>query len=295
MAMTQTPAMLRDAFIALPDNVRNWLASEKVLGIVVDINNRLDCVGGKVGIIPWLITRLAVKDLAPKYFMSELRDYLVVSEDEARAIAEELDKKILRPVELSLNRLDIDLNSLYLGQAQPAAAEELGSKKYEVRTEGIGAPRQFGVAADTASNIEPPASNIPEGPVILHTEREEATPTTQKKPEAAASISRPPFSINIPRSKYKKPMTAAPVTVRIETPGEGIGSKKYEVRGGKHEEGLAQESKKTTKQENKTEEPPKTTKAEPPHPAPAPIKIPTRDSAAKVVHYSDLRTPLDSH
>ena len=129
MAYLSTPQMLREAFVELPDNVRKWLASEKVLAVVSDMNERLEYFGDKVGVIPWLITRLAVKDLAPKYFMSELCDYLVVSSDEARAITEEIDKRILRPIEPALNRLDIDLNSLYLGQAAPAMAEEVRNKK----------------------------------------------------------------------------------------------------------------------------------------------------------------------
>lgn len=222
MAYVSSPQELREAFVELPDNVRKWLASEKVLAVVTDMNDRLEYFGDKVGVIPWLITRLAVKDLAPKYFMSELRDYLVVDENEARAITEEIDKRILRPIEPALNRLDIDLNSLYLGQAAPAAAEEVGNKKYEVRGGEIGAPRQFGVdmAEKRAPNAELPTSNIavPEGPVILHTEKEEISQIAHGKPGEATNVPRPAFSINIPQSKYKKPVAPPPVTVRIETP-----------------------------------------------------------------------------
>ncbi len=273
MAYLSTPQMLREAFVELPDNVRKWLASEKVLAVVSDMNERLEYFGDKVGVIPWLITRLAVKDLAPKYFMSELCDYLVVSSDEARAITEEIDKRILRPIEPALNRLDIDLNSLYLGQAAPAMAEEVRNKKYEVGAEGMGAEIEVGsmkYEVRGKADGRQPMPAMPEGPVILHAEKEDLRPTAQAKPEAATSIQRPSFSISLPQSKYKKPTAPPPVTVRIETPGEDVGSKKYEVGGKGEVETQKQQGSPSTSSGTKD----------------LPPKI------MKVVHYSDFRTPL---
>lgn len=274
MPYTSSPQELREAFVQLPDNVRKWLASEKVLAVVTDMNDRLEYFGDKVSVIPWLITRLAVKDLAPKYFMSELRDYLVVDENEARAITEEIDKRILRPIEPALTRLDIDLNSLYLGQAAPATAEEVGNKKYEVRGGEIGAPRQFGVDVPEkpTPNLEPPTSNIPEGPVILHTEKEEISQIAHEKPGATTNMPRPSFSISIPQSKYRKPVAPPPVTVRLETPGN-VGSSKFGVGSEKETGGV---STRTPNVEHPT----------------AIAKQGDGPKIMKVVHYSDFRTPL---
>ncbi|MDO8585212.1 MAG: hypothetical protein Q7R85_03820 [bacterium] len=255
MTNTATPQELRQAFVELPDNVRQWLASEKILAVVIDINERLEYFGDKVSVIPWLITRLATKDLAPKYFMSELRDYLVVSDDEARAITEEIDKRILRPIEPALNRLDIDLNSLYLGQAAPVAAQNL-------------APQPISQMSPIRP-MSPITEEMPTGPVILHTEKEEIAQTAQGKPGEATNMPRPTFSISLPQSKYKKP-TAPPVTVRIETPGEDVGSKKYEVGGKGEVETQKQQGSPSTSSGTKD----------------LPPKI------MKVVHYSDFRTPL---
>ncbi|MBI2406598.1 MAG: hypothetical protein HYV25_03405 [Candidatus Harrisonbacteria bacterium] len=235
MPSITTPQELHAAFVELPDNVRHWLVSEKVSDIVADMNTRLDYHGDKISAIPWLITRLAVKDLAPKYFMSELRATLVVDENEARAITEEIDKKILRPIERDLSRAGVDLNSLYLGQEAPATIKQ-ESKEAIKQEAGPGAQPAEIKPISPISPISPigPISPIkegsPTGPLILHAEKEPLAPATPL-PQSTSRIEppRPAFSLNIPQSKYKKPAAPPPVTVRIETPGEDVGSKKHEV------------------------------------------------------------------
>ncbi|MBI2075266.1 MAG: hypothetical protein HYT82_01200, partial [Candidatus Harrisonbacteria bacterium] len=179
MPSITTPQELHAAFVELPDNVRHWLVSEKVSDIVADMNTRLDYHGDKIGAIPWLITRLAVKDLAPKYFMSELRATLVVDENEARAITEEIDKKILRPIERDLSRAGVDLNSLYLGQEAPATIKQespptgdlpQGDKKAIKQEAGPGAqPAEIKPISPISpiGPISPIKEGSPTGPLIL--------------------------------------------------------------------------------------------------------------------------------
>lgn len=296
MVYVSSPQELREAFVQLPDNVRQWLASEKVLAVITDMNDRLEYYGDKVGVIPWLIMRLAVKDLAPKYFMSELRDYLVVDENEARAITEEIDKRILRPIEPALNRLGIDLNSLYLGQAPPQTSD------IRNQISEIGAKEHFGITTSNeelkvgGETLERETPVIPEGPVILHTETEEISTLAQEKPNNAPAALRPSFSIHIPQSKYKKPIAPPPVTVRVEIPEGQKSDIRTQISESGHVEEAGQKSDVNPhadgQQMSKIQRSPSISPRLQQASGGQTGNTITPPKIMKVVHYSDFRTPL---
>jgi hypothetical protein len=83
----------------------------------VDINNRLAIEGEFIKVIPRLITRLVVKDIDPKNFIPELADELELSFSAAKALAQEVEEKILRPVELPLrSEAGVDTKLIYFAE-----------------------------------------------------------------------------------------------------------------------------------------------------------------------------------
>lgn len=105
---------LRQKFMSLPEPLRDWLASERVTLAIIEINKRLGLFGILIEIIPTAILRLVVKDLEPKNFIAALIQELDIDTPAAAAIAQEIETKILRPVELPLrNQLGVDIKMIY--------------------------------------------------------------------------------------------------------------------------------------------------------------------------------------
>lgn len=107
------------AFEALPESVKDWLASERLTYLIIDINRRLGLRAEKQAVIPNLIFRLATRDLNPKNFINELSQQLNLSFSSAKALVHELEEKILKPIEISLrNKVGVDVKSIYLGEPE---------------------------------------------------------------------------------------------------------------------------------------------------------------------------------
>ena len=147
-------------------------------------------------VIPMLVMDLVMGRVSPKNFVSELSHRLDLSHSSARIVAQEIEDKMLRPIENDLRtELGIDIGLLRF------PAEE--SPK-SLTTSG---PLTLGKGEEIPEKIIPPfIKGVPEGrrilepaptsgPLILHAEKEEARPPTIPP--------RPTFSIRIPlNQKY---------------------------------------------------------------------------------------------
>lgn len=111
----------RVEFKELPDPIKTWLASTQITLLVSDLNKRLGFKEeGKMRVIPTLILRLAISDITPNRFISELSKLLGVSPELAKSIAQEIEEKMLRPIEIILrNQLGIDIKLIHVS---PSAA-----------------------------------------------------------------------------------------------------------------------------------------------------------------------------
>ncbi len=112
---------LQEKFSLLPDTIKEWLASEELVYIVSDIEEKLSLSGEKILIIPRLILRLAVQEVEPQDFTSTLAQELGISPSIAKTIAEDIEKNALRPIEGELrSKIGVETKLIY----HPRAAEE---------------------------------------------------------------------------------------------------------------------------------------------------------------------------
>lgn len=125
MAVNPTPT-LRKKFEQLPAKVREWLASEEATFIIIELNRRIGLDGVLIEVIPNAITRLVVRELEPREFINDISDGLGVDWLIAQEIAQDVERRILRPVEIPLrNEVGVDIKAIFLAKPpvtpQPAA------------------------------------------------------------------------------------------------------------------------------------------------------------------------------
>ena len=84
-------------------------------------------------IIPTLVRRLALNDLPPENFVSELSDKLGLSFSAAKMLAQEIEERVLRPIEVPLrNEIGIDIKAIYLNAEQPAPTPSSPAPSFSV-------------------------------------------------------------------------------------------------------------------------------------------------------------------
>ncbi len=114
---------LLDDFQNLPEAIKNWLASSHATDAIAAINKKLGIKEARRSILPQLILRLVVNDLEPQDFINELSGELKINYPTAKALTEEIESKILKPIENPLQQeLSIDMKLLYGGAPAPIAA-----------------------------------------------------------------------------------------------------------------------------------------------------------------------------
>lgn len=85
--------------------------------MIIDLNRRLGLEGVFIEVIPHLITRLAVRDLDPKKFIDELSNGADLDQPIAQGATEEIERRILRPVEVPLrNEVGVDIKAIFLAK-----------------------------------------------------------------------------------------------------------------------------------------------------------------------------------
>ncbi|MDO8430017.1 MAG: hypothetical protein Q7S73_01455 [bacterium] len=241
------------AFESLPPNVKERLSSLQTTYLVTEINQRLGIKNERGIIIPKLIFRLVTQDIEPTEFINALSHELMVSFTTAKSIAEDIENKILKPIENELRRdVGVDVKLIYFGKPGSASAAQkpatepatqsaaipletarpIGPSGAQARAESLTGPAsslgQASVQKSFKDFLEPSLApkkeeakidlqslEAPSSPFILHQETEVSSP----KPTFNA---RPDLSIKIqnysrPASEEKKSASKA-VSVRLETP-----------------------------------------------------------------------------
>lgn len=98
------------ALTSLPQEIRLWLASEETADQLRRINAELDLHEEETRLIPYLLFRLAVKDLEPLNFVETLSDWLDISPSSANTIAGEIKDRVLGPVSSQLRSWGIEIS-----------------------------------------------------------------------------------------------------------------------------------------------------------------------------------------
>ena len=304
-----SPQTLNSEFLSLPKKIKEWLSSEQLVYIISDISARLGLAEGKKTAIPKLILRLAVKDLNPTDFINELSGELKIDFKTAQAIADDIEKKALRPIETELKReTGVDVKLIYFGK--PAAKPQApAAEKPIVETKIPAIP----VPQITVTPIPPPPPQIPEKPkpienpkakpeepvvdlesfkikgplpFMLHRETAAyATPTPEELLKIKSTMPTPPpmFAekpkIEIPEPKTAKleiSITPSPIIAKISPTISSLAKEQKTVP-------LAQSQPQFKNQ----------TVIESLLPTPAETSA-EESQKIRVVHYSGFRTPLNN-
>lgn len=292
---------LRIALFSLPTGIKDWLTSDEAFYKGEEITKRLNFDIEKRKIISQLIQRLLTQDLNPRDFIGELSHELNISYSAAKALTQEIEEKLFRPIENDLRRdVGLDIKLIYFDQ--PTA----GRKPFE-QTSPFGAP--FGSAPNIVPNMPimpPQASETPEiniKPVELPKTQDlsswarpleplanKPTATGPTAKPAGQQAPRPPIGsgsrIDLQKFQIKNseiPETpfmihkeeSASQTTRPEVPKERL-SLNINVANPPSEKPIAQK--------------PITARLE----TPGLSQTPQQPQAARTVHYSNFLTPLEN-
>lgn len=276
--MTETKQNLSPAaFESLPTAIREWAASSQTTYLIMEINDRLGFKNEKIRIIPRLIYRLITQDLDPIDFTNELSHELNIGFQTAKSIAGDIEIKVLAPIEMELkNDIGVDAKLIYFGQPF--------SKKPSFSSTG-------GAAQDINPVNKPfedkpgaiPLDNLGAGsPTIIKTENLNLTgqTTIEIKSQGAVEVIDHTKSKELPTITDQKEIdSAAPFMIHQEDALKPL---------------MPQYTKENPdlKIDTKNYFPSK-----PAEPKPISIRLEIEGAQtpkARVVNYSDLRTPLNS-
>ncbi len=183
---------LHTAFLALPRRIKDWLASDQITFLLREITDRLGLSENKVAKISKLILRLIVQDLELLEFINELAHELDTSFQTAKTIAQDIEMKVLKPIENDLRKeIGIDLKLIYFGKPSAQKAES----KLQV-------PEDAERVKANAPTIATPMS-LPESPIPKPTSL--SGPTEWEKLRQKTAPPPIPKKIEEKISKHKEP------------------------------------------------------------------------------------------
>lgn len=184
---TETGKNIAEMFSALPESIKEWLASEELVFIITEIETKLGLSDEKILVIPNLILRLIVQDIEPQEFISELSKELGVEFLVAKTIAEDIERKALRPIETELrNKTGLEIKLIFYGKTE--------SEK--IKTQAIPA----------IGKIQPAPSSLPK--MTIPSASSVADQTGQTPPSAATTAQ--PMPSQAISAKPMSPLTFTP-------------------------------------------------------------------------------------
>ncbi len=210
-------------FIDLPDLVKTWLLSQEVTGHIIAIEQRLEMGGDEIKIVPAAITQLVIGRLDPRQFIARLQRELGLNFEEARATAQEIYAKILKPVAVSLRNEGVD--AALITEGTPLTDAKDAKQMRMMRNEIAATDAKNARPAPMTRNETPPRTNE-DAPFILHREHPttdargaDITRMTQHEPPARPPEIKPSF-VYKPKETPAPAKSAppAPPKARIETP-----------------------------------------------------------------------------
>ncbi len=288
---------IAEQFSALPEGIKKWLASEELVFVITEIETKLGLDDEKILVIPNLILRLVVQDMEPQDFIGELSNELGVAFPVARTIAEDIERNALQPIAAELrNKTGLEVKLIYYSKPENASAApgrateqvqmpqiaprpaQFGQIPPEKISSPIGQEKQMSPLTFTATPVPPSASALsrtpkeelpmpPVTPFILHQESPTVAPTLNQKPQ---ETSLPKTNLTMKVQNYFQSATAPerpaqkPISIRIETPASPQPAQQVPM-------------------------------AKSPAAQTAQIIPPTQTPSStplRVVHYSNLRTPI---
>ena len=152
-------------FRNLSERLRDWLASIQLTFLIIELNQKLGFPLEKQIVIPRLIWKMVAGELAPEKFVSELGRQLEVSPSVARSLAQEIEERLLRPIETLLRiELGIDVKLIYLGTPETTVVAPVSPTPTSQTPTMIASPE---VAHPNEVRVAPTPPPIPSRPAPI--------------------------------------------------------------------------------------------------------------------------------
>ena len=172
--ITQLKPSSAENFDALPETIKDWMASDQVTVYISEINKKLGLKGEKRRVIPQLVIRLVLKDLEPTNFISELSQALSMNPQAAKALTQEIEQKIFNPIAQGLRRdVGVDVKLIHLGKS--GTGEEIPAPLIVEEEPGVPAPFSL---QEKPEALPSPAIERGQKPLTVEPETEPLTTET---------------------------------------------------------------------------------------------------------------------
>ncbi|MEZ4156628.1 MAG: hypothetical protein R3B52_01440 [Candidatus Paceibacterota bacterium] len=239
-------------FYLLPEAIKNWLTSDRVVEVIEHINKENQFFGERLPVIARDITRLVLTLTPPEAFTKALATDLKISEDKAGEIAAILKDKVLAPITIGLKTVQgVDIEKIStprggvdsLSQQKPSISAFAQARKGSLadsapttQLEGQATPAQGSVVPDLAPKQQPQKPDLKsdtnqqttEKPFMLHEE-------APKQPSAESAG--PAFRFELPHSasQPQKQEQAPQEKARFGSFFKGINKNEAQVQPGRVE------------------------------------------------------------
>ena len=286
--------MINDKFQSLSEKIKKWLSSTDAFFTLGEIIEKFGIEYEKEAIIPELVFRLCIKELDPLDFIYELSQKMGINFEQAKTISEEIEEKILRPIKSELrNDAGVDIKMIYFGKPgtraikeQPEPAAPIIGKSFRDFI-----PRKPGSRNSAASlSAHSAMQNGPAEFTLPGKPGEAPTPAT---PTAEPTIDLQTFEIKNKENLVRSDLTNEPTEPFIlhqedQLSGPSKSSIKPELNI------KVQDYYQTTQPEQKKT--PISVEIETPQQDPNLVRsdLTNIKTTARVVHYSNLRTPVNN-
>lgn len=150
------------SFYLLPEAIKSWLTSDRVVEVIEHINQENQFFGERLPIIARDITRLVLAMTPPETFVKSLATDLKISEEKAGEVAAIIKDKILAPITIGLKTVQgVDIEKI---NTPKGGVDSLSQQKPSISA--FAQTRRGSLADSTPATQSPkqtaPASAVPD-------------------------------------------------------------------------------------------------------------------------------------
>jgi hypothetical protein len=106
----------------IPEKIRDWIGSEEITNLIIDLNGRINTPEEKISVIPRIVFRVATKTLPISEIRKTLAEELGLDSVKVDAIANEFKEKILKPIDSDLRKIGVDIQLITENETLPRKA-----------------------------------------------------------------------------------------------------------------------------------------------------------------------------
>lgn len=291
-----TQSKLQDLLQEVPEDIKEWVGSEKITNTIIKLNEKLGLKDDKRRIIPRMLLRLETKDLHPAEFIEEIAHSLDIGMKSANMIAEEIKEKVLEPIEPSLDQWGVNIDLIEPEISESASKTKVEVKKEKSKKGSKEKPVSKLKAQETKEGIEKEGKQIP----ISSSPKSKRKPETKSEESEEKETIEPKKDLGVDSSDKQTKPESQPFMIHQEKGGDKKDSKEEKTKKRKKKSFSFSEGGFFSSKEGKGEE--NSPKAQIGTPGAEKDKKKKKgilgfggkkkEKEERVVHYSDNRTDL---